>query len=248
MKRVDEGRLGAMVGNEAVPGSREALRLAQLKPVARPVAGPLEPSRVDEGFRQEHRVPIGRLPVPAQAPQVGGQDARRQVWLPNPGQHQESPVVHHPGQPTGLGAAVPAEVAVSRPIVEHRRAPHEQRHQLVPHLRDVAQRLSRRLDEAKVVVPVQVQPEPKPFLGGNWPYCQFSGRLTLHHSRDGPEKGQELLEVPALVSATALGPTRGQSKPPLLLEPPQEYRARCDGHPPVRAAPLKTPTRLGCHL
>src|SRR5574337_1096541 len=76
--------------------AREAMRVADVEPVAGAIAGAAKAGPIDEGFGQQHRVAKAGAPVAAEPAQVGGQDAGGEVGGLTPRQDQKTDVVDHP--------------------------------------------------------------------------------------------------------------------------------------------------------
>src|SRR5260370_9421437 len=121
--------------------------LPQPQPVRRPIAGPAESFRIDEGFQKIDRMPVDALPILRDLAGHATEDMRCQVRYSDPGQNQKARVV---GEKTNVAPprlAAPADDAVPTRQGPRRRTPRQTGHRpsLCPHqiLQVLAHRLSR---------------------------------------------------------------------------------------------------------
>ncbi|MBI5548033.1 MAG: hypothetical protein HY901_29485 [Deltaproteobacteria bacterium] len=125
---------------------------------------------------------VGGQPILAQPSQVGAEDAGRQMRLPYPGEDHEPPVVDHAEQVARAGLGIPADEAITRPVVKDRSAPDQERDEFLAQKCGVADRLADRLLVAKVVVPPQVQPEAIALLLRDGAHNERARRLAFNHA------------------------------------------------------------------
>ena len=154
-QRPREHPLRRPVRRPAAADAGVAPRLAQRGPVRRQVARALEPRRVHEGLRDQHRMAARRFHVRRQPAQRQRQHSRRQVAAMQPRQDQEARVVRHQMQPPELLLRRPADPGVPRLHLERTPRPPDQRHPTpVRRLRDVPQPAAEQAPESQVVVRV----------------------------------------------------------------------------------------------
>ena len=94
------------------------LRLTQMAPIGRPIAGAAVTGAVHEGLHQHRGDCIACLPIRAQPLERQGQCVRGQVRDLHARQDQKAAVGHHLGQPRASSGIVPAN-----PLVARRQAP-----------------------------------------------------------------------------------------------------------------------------
>ena len=134
---------------------RVAPRLAQLDPVRRPVARPLEARRIHERLRHQRRMPQRRLHVRRQAPHRQRQRPRRQVPHTRVRQNQKPRVVRHQPQTPELLLRRPADPSVPRLHLERPALPaHERQPAPVRRLGNMPHPAAEQTPEAQVVVRV----------------------------------------------------------------------------------------------
>src|SRR6266852_1929887 len=81
----------------------------QHHPVRRPIAGPAEAFRIDEGFQKIDRVPVDALPILRDLAGHAAEDMRRQVRYSDPGQNQKARVVGEKANVAPPRLAAPAD-------------------------------------------------------------------------------------------------------------------------------------------
>src|SRR5664279_1100518 len=96
---------------------------SQHHPVRRPITGPAESFRVDEGFQKIDRVPVDALPILRDLPGHAAEDVRCQVRDSNPRQNQKARVVGEEADVAPPCLAAPADEAVPARQVPWRRTP-----------------------------------------------------------------------------------------------------------------------------
>src|ERR1017187_4977708 len=99
---------------------------SQHYPVRRPITGPAESFRVDEGFQKIDRVPVDAFPILRDLPGHAAQDVRSQVRDSDPWQNQKARVVGEEADVAPPSLAVPADEAVPARQVPRRRTPARQ--------------------------------------------------------------------------------------------------------------------------
>ena len=136
----------------AAVAAREPAGAPDRPPVSGRIQGAGEPLGVDEGLGQLQRMAEGRLPVGAEAPQIGRHHRGGQVRdRPRRGQHQQAGVVGNQPQPRELLLRAPADPAVARTALEGARLPTDQGQPTLLVFGHIAQTATGKLLEPQIV-------------------------------------------------------------------------------------------------
>ena len=136
----------------ATVAAREPAGAPDRPPVPGRIQGAGEPLRVDEGLGQLQRMAEGRLPVGAQAPQIGRHHTGSQVGeRPGRGQHQQAGVVGNQPQAGELLSRAPADPAVAGTALEGARLPTDQGQPTLLVFGHIAQTATGKLLEPQIV-------------------------------------------------------------------------------------------------
>ena len=153
-KRIDVHLLEVTVGlGVATVAAREPAGEPDRPPVSGPIQGAGEPLRIDEGLGQLQRMTEGRLPVGAQAPQIGRHHPGGQIGESSGrGQHQQAGVVGNQPQAGELLSRAPADPTVARPALEGARLPTDQGQPTLLVFGHIAQTATGELPESQIVL------------------------------------------------------------------------------------------------
>lgn len=168
--------------------------------------------------------------------------------MPYPRQDQEPGVVHHPWQVALACTPLPADERISRAIVQRGCAPQQQGDKLLADECRVADRFTRRLHEAQIVVALHVQPEAIPLGACDGPNRQRAAGLAFHETGHGSESPKDLHHVSVPIARAPLDPLHFRLKPkhPPLRHRAQEHRARDVGRLAVGPQPAELATHPLC--
>src|ERR1035437_8870427 len=100
---------------------------SQHYPVRRPITGPAESFRVDEGFQKIDRVPVDAFPILRDLAGHAAEDVRSQVRDSDPRQNQNGGVVGEESVVAPPSRPPPADEAIPAGEVPRRRTPRQTR-------------------------------------------------------------------------------------------------------------------------